>query len=820
MADPVTISPEEPANKGLDYAYLKQEGLTLVQQLSSDIWTDYNEHDPGVTTLEQLCYALTELSYRAELPLADLLTDEQTGRINARRQALFIPRRILPCNPLTANDYRKLIVDRVPQVANVWLTPYHSRGSSSPVNGLYDIALYVPDLDSCDCASEFHPRMIRRRVRRVYNRRRNLCEDVHRIRILRPTRFVVNAIVSVAGNARPEAILAGIFYNLGNFLAPELRRQSLKTLLDAGQSSSDIFNGPLVHNGFIAGDQLQPKASTISVAELIRVMVRTAGVTSVSGVSVQVGDQGLTYTGDQEIPVSGAEIPRLVTEPEKRSGGFTIKLIRNGIAYQPDASRVERELKKLWMNCRRTYRLSSQYEEFFALPSGAHHDVESYYSIQNQFPNVYGINAFGLPDGASVKRQAQARQFKGYLLVFDQLCADFFAQLAHAKDLYSIEPGLRQTYFYQYLTELVPNIAALLGEYYESGLPLIAGSQDQFADRRNRFLDFLLALYAETLDSPLLHALSDQDSSSGERLIDAKLSFLHQLVASTHNRGRGFDYLAAASTLNVAGMEIKSRIQLGMSAFDRRALSDVLDELGVELVETQAEASVGRTFEHHADYIEENFAPVTSFTEERAQPGVQDTQLLRRQKVTEEFLHAAGDIRTFRAGSLPGDSAVSLVCQSAAEGDWHLVGKYPDLGSAVAAAYALVESVQGFERHHRQLYILEHTLLRFGRSKPGAEVNYAAPDFVYSFTVTAVLSASAASVSDPYYRNAVHEVIRQNTPAHIAVNYCFLRPRQMHFFESLYREWRRALRQCRSQAIRSTSARLREFLRCCSSPPC
>ena len=66
MTDPVTISPGPPLNPGLDYAALKREGTTLVQEWSGAIWTDYNESDPGVTILEQLCYALTELSYRAE----------------------------------------------------------------------------------------------------------------------------------------------------------------------------------------------------------------------------------------------------------------------------------------------------------------------------------------------------------------------------------------------------------------------------------------------------------------------------------------------------------------------------------------------------------------------------------------------------------------------------------------------------------------------------------------------------------------------------------------------------------------------------------
>ena len=57
MAELLTISPEEPANKGVDYPYLKDEGLKLVQQLAGDIWTDYNEHDPDVTGSNRACYA-------------------------------------------------------------------------------------------------------------------------------------------------------------------------------------------------------------------------------------------------------------------------------------------------------------------------------------------------------------------------------------------------------------------------------------------------------------------------------------------------------------------------------------------------------------------------------------------------------------------------------------------------------------------------------------------------------------------------------------------------------------------------------------------
>jgi hypothetical protein len=843
MSPPLTISQEVSANQGLDYASLKEEGTTLIQQLAGKIWTDYNEHDPGVTTLEQLCYALTELSYRAEFPLQDLLIDKPNGKINPRRQALFIPRRILPCNPLTENDYRKLIVDRIPQVANVWLWPYRFSVPSRAVKGLYEIALYVPNADPCVCDVEFEPEAIRRRVRRVYNRHRNLCEDVHSIFILKPVRTVVTARVTISGALTPDAILAGIFFNLGNFLAPELRRQSLKELLDLGKTSDEIFNGPLLRNGFIADDQLQPKATEIGVQQLAGVMARSKGVTSVTGVTVQVGDSKTIYGGDQRIPVPTREILQLFTQPETKLDGFSIKLLKNGIECRPDPVRVQRELNKLWAEWRRTYKLVAEYEEFFGLPKGQYHDLERYYSIQNQYPNVYGINSYGLPSGAPIMRQAQAKQLKGYLLVFEQLLADYFSQLAHVKDLYSIEYQLRQTYFFQYLTPFVPDIEPLLKDDYKAGLGRIIRSQDNFVIRRNRFLDFLLALYAEELNVASFSGVSDCQQSDEERqesLIRAKLVFLHHLVASTHNRGRGFDYLGPPSIHNIAGMEIKSRIQLGMDAFDHGTLTEVLDEHALEIVGTEAEASIGRTLPRHADFIEEHFIPITSLAteQERADEVESRPRLtvmpLRGQKITHAFLRAAGEVENFRVGSLPGDQAVTLVCKSPSETDWRLVWKYPDMESVDTEA--LVDLMQRLRRHCRQLYIVEHSLLRFGRSKLENESGPAEGDYLwrgdrdeqdeqnephhlrhfgYSFTITAVVSAPRYAEDDEDYKTLVREVIRQNTHSHIVAEYCFLRPQQLRHFESLYWDWRFALRRRRRRQIISASAHLRRFLRRC-----
>src|SRR5512135_2536437 len=90
----------QPDPDGLDFDGLRKEGLRLVQEMSGDIWTDYNLHDPGVTILEAVCYALTDLIYRTGFDAADYLASSD-GSIDFRKQALFRPDEILPSHPVT-----------------------------------------------------------------------------------------------------------------------------------------------------------------------------------------------------------------------------------------------------------------------------------------------------------------------------------------------------------------------------------------------------------------------------------------------------------------------------------------------------------------------------------------------------------------------------------------------------------------------------------------------------------------------------------------------------------------------------------------------
>lgn len=865
MAEATVILAETPDNPGLDYAFLKEEGTRIVQELAGKIWTDYNEHDPGVTTLEQLCYALTELSYRAEFPLVDLLTD-QAGHIDPNRQALFVGQRIFPCNPLTIDDFRKLLVDRVSQLANIWLQPCSEEVGGQQVNGLYKLLLYIPTpADPCAEETEQTPEGIVSEVAKQYVAHRTLCEDLAEAPIvLKPVPTTIAVDVSIGDRLSPEEIMAGILFNVGNYLAPELRRRPLTQTMVDTLAPSAIFNGPLMLHGLINDDELQDYQQTVYTQDILRAVINTEGVLTAKHLKVCVQGSDAPYGGleqgencpiDPNIPI---EVPdnsvlQLVTDLSARCNGAGIRLLRQGVVVNPNAARVQRLLQRRWAEYRRSYDLAAQYREYYPFPKGEYRDVKSYYSIQNQYPKVYGIGSYGLPHDVTAMRKAQAKQLKGYLLVFEQMLADYFSQLAHVKDLFSTAQERPQTYYFQYLNQSVPDVEPLLKQGgdgqpgYRKGLPKVVASQDPAMQRRNQFMDFLLALYGESLDSANVSQYScrEHGEPDEQRLLKAKRALLEHLVESSYYRGRGIDYYDLSTGSGFAGMAIKSRIQLGMNVFLHRPLMDVLDECALSLADSDDEAmnASSMSLARHQEHIESQFAPLNSFDNlpkpsvERGRQLLQQLPLMRRNEVSEQLIEAASELQNYRIGSVNDGEEVTIVCYSSRKNEWLLVGRLSCLEDAVHCIHELLALAQLLYRHCQQLYVVEHVLLRYSHAHEADEGSESLADtvkaiesdagpalqnghhdhhrhheFDYNFTITVVVSTCMKLRFDRAYRLFVEEVLRQNAPAHIKVETCFISPARMGRFEHLYWTWRRAMRNGQRHERARTSTRLRHFL--------
>ena len=73
MTEPKFIITENYSSKSQRFDELLSDGINFIQKFSGEKWTDYNYHDPGITLLEQICYAITDLGYKSNFPIEDLL---------------------------------------------------------------------------------------------------------------------------------------------------------------------------------------------------------------------------------------------------------------------------------------------------------------------------------------------------------------------------------------------------------------------------------------------------------------------------------------------------------------------------------------------------------------------------------------------------------------------------------------------------------------------------------------------------------------------------------------------------------------------------
>lgn len=118
MTQSITIPKNPSLLPAEDYLFLRQQGLAHIEKLGSRLWTDYNIHDPGITILELLCFAITDLGYRTSFDIKDILAKSLLkGGLD---QGFFTANDILTCNPFTVNDFRKLLID-LDGVRNAWL---------------------------------------------------------------------------------------------------------------------------------------------------------------------------------------------------------------------------------------------------------------------------------------------------------------------------------------------------------------------------------------------------------------------------------------------------------------------------------------------------------------------------------------------------------------------------------------------------------------------------------------------------------------------------------------------------------------------------
>ena len=954
MDKPKVIQKDPGLIADQDYAFLREAGLGYIEKLSGKIWTDYNEHDPGITILEALCYAITELGYRTGMPMEDLLTDAD-GKI-ASSQTLFTAKNILTQSPLNVNDYRKLLVDIV-GVHNAWflyddfytvnkkdipageialyadckqdalsydLTPhpvylsglfkvildldydqqfgdlnngelqvlnpasakfkggdvslsvifpvwddpgvaallsadpasstgvntsfpaennititinfdYTSGGSnhSATLTGIIAIDLQpsgqqvlagdVQGFFSTDFTTQVvnlyllkiqQSKRIVQTAIHTLNENRNLCEDFVSVTTIKDEEIAVCCDIEVSPSADMEEIQAKVFYAIEEYMNPSVNFYLLSELQDKGYTTDTIFEGPVLQHGFIDTAELEQTQlrQEIYASDIISLIMDIDGVQAARNFM-------MTKYGADDKPVpgqSGKNWCMPVTsgcKPVFSETKSKLLFYKNQFPYLPSLAEVRDTLK--WLRAVKARNKLSGHTDDLAIPTGSYASLDNYTSIEYLFPQTYGIGNAGLPSTVSEERKAQAKQLQAYLLLFDQLLADFFSQLNGAKELFSTDK-IVQTYYAQFLGDIkniqpiykidgsAKTIEQLVMQNQDSTAATVNDwqklyeSKEVFADRRNRFLDHLMSRFGESFNEYVLlnysldYATQKETHITPANLIDSKISFLKDYPVISYQRGRAFNYFPSKpdftvdttklwDTDNVSGLEKKLCHLGGINNYYRRFLYCI----GNATITTTSDTPVKFQFvfsNQHGATLTSVTAYATKNDLNNALPAFMDLVL-------------AGQNYTIK------QTGSNWNIYVADDGGNNLAASN-NFASQQDANTALTQFITEFntECDADGLHLIEHLLLRprnnqfkFAPVCLDPNCDFCGEQDPYSFKMSVVLPYWPVHFRSMAFRNYFEDIVRQEVPAHTMVKICWINDQSLFDFENAYKTWITAL---------------------------
>lgn len=591
---------DNPQPLSLDFASLKKEGLAYIQEHMNNDWTNLNPSDPGITILDQLCYALTELGYCNDFPMEDILTGSN-DELQIKDQ-FYLPEDILTTSPVTINDLRKLIGDEVEGVDNLILI---TKKNVFGITGLYEIYLRISDkvTDTSDIQN------ICKAVFFLANKARNLGEIfLMPVPLTKVTRYLQGTI-NINNETDLHSILLALQEAIDEYVFPKIISSGYERLTEKKSVEiDDIFNGPRLNNGWIPENELGSKLDKLRVAQLTQVILSVPGVLSATNLLFTEPDSTGSYSSASVaqtdilcIDIAGSTIAPSTLD--SRMG--LLKFFCKGKPLQIE--QMMQSASAVYSSAQPNILFGAASVSQTTIPKGKYRDIGSYYSIQHTFPEIFRVGEAALTSNAEDFQVAQSRQLKGYLTLFDQVLANQFSQLECLGQLFSFKNAttgaptdrdhfyaiqddsalanpkypvpfrsFSPTYFYQSVYN-IPNVAPLLknnnvfGFGYDPNQPeallqyqswidykndpynsYMKGLMDSMENekvnlkRRNEILDHLLARHGE---SPvMIDALIAGSVYSGEHLKDAvifKSLYLQNLGLLSYYRPKGHNYLGA-----------------------------------------------------------------------------------------------------------------------------------------------------------------------------------------------------------------------------------------------------------------------------------
>lgn len=833
----ITIPKNVATKDDLDFSFLKEKGLEHIEQLASNLWTDYNEHDPGITILEMLCYAITDLGSRVNLPLENILAPENEEAKTIEEQ-FFKATQILPSKPVTELDYRKLFVD-IEGVKNCWIKPFdktvyvdckndklaydpkklENNSKNFKLQGLNALTVDFDDLREDDFPTKEEKDVeydrIKKEIRTLYHKNRNLCEDLIDISKVEVHPISVCASIDVAPDADEELIHAKIIRAIDNYFSPSVKFYSLQQMFDKGYTSDEIFEGPVLKNGFIDPEELQAAGlrTEVRLSDIMQLIMNIEGVNVVKEISI----------ADCNNPGENPDVWVICVEPGKkpvRCKDSAYSYYKGLLPVNINKKRVNEYLAELESE-EEAEQANARADREIEVPTGNYLNTDETTTIQNDFPDTYGIGKNGLPSRVSTIRKSQAKQLKGYLLFFDQILATYFAHLGKVKDLLSVDSKLKQTYFTQAVKD-IKGFEELVNDYdtddNENLTAKILSKLDNNIERKNILLDHLIARFAEKF-SDYAFLMKQLYGTYAERaILESKETFLSEYGEITDKngkiinkgisnwRGSAFNYFDQKpedlwDTTNVAGVQKRIARLAGIKDYSRRNLADTFTEVHDLVVDSEGNKVYRWNIRNRANKIilttSKDFKSRSRAATEMYKTVVRVTET-PESAIEEAFkkpLSNKQEIGNFIVHVFPGTSLMfSIIDPELPEGNpKRIIARHINIYSSPGQLKKAMLTVLKFittDFIEEGMYVVEHNLLRPlfpDELLPETEITddlfmpictdnctSCQPIDPYSFRLTVVLPGWTYRFSNPDFRNFLEQLIRKELPAHILARICWV----------------------------------------------
>lgn len=742
------------------YTELQRRTLAELQRLSGEAWTDYNPSDPGVTVADAANYALTETGYRLEFPLEDYLAGKDGSWVQ-EMYGLFPARSVYPSTPVTAEDYRRVILTRFPMVKNATVIPRSGTGQ-------YDVRLRISPYFSHDGSVEAS-------VLRFLNRHRNLCEQFGRIWTESPEELSFHADFEIEMGCDATEILVELYDRTVRYLAGdvEIVRPASDDALP--MRKDEWYEGP------VKDVRAEIPVQQNTEHELYTRLTRIPGIVSFK----------TCYFKDKDGHIVTDFTEGYTLDLSKDLKHMKVRIGRERVYADGDAF-VERLKAKFFMRGTfRTRRLMQEWEERNTKGNGqnspagmekvtlyrtGYRNIYAHAPLAGDLPSCYATSDKDLLRDAPAEEKAAARNFGNYLRLFDLLMQRGLNELDGLKRLLALDMDGKD------LSRM---------ETLPDGLLGMRKANDRYrntAALRTRYMDFLDGLYG-TDSAPEWMAEFDCYGQTEDDRLRRRMRFLKALPEMIRDRSRSFDITGPYGGENVPVVKKYLSLLLDFDTDEETTVGNVLPGHNLILMGDGEQGERLRGLMSSQMIDDDVFDPgAVEAVVEDTPPATKDEKLKRYEELRRHLpIFNSNWINgsLFREGITPGN--YNLV--DAGNGEWLLVfrgkeetrrmnlGRSDSKKTLNGWANTLCRYLRELNRLCEAVYVVEKNL--FDPAEP--------------FTVMLVFTGWTARTRSPRFREACTQLARSVIPSHLKMEIHWIGALQMQYFEDRYRKWREGM---------------------------